>query len=169
METMEAWSSSISTPVQLWRFAGAYTGSSLDRRRWRHSSPTGEDNKYAAGFTEGDSSALPARAREMESGVDIVVAVGPLETDAAREAAPNHPVVFLDVGDPVGQGLIETFASRSALIVTGRNFFRSPRSHELSLQISSIRSPDLGPEIKPEKSSAWENRGQERTLSRCPR
>lgn len=71
----------------------------------------GDDFVVAVWFTEGDPTALVERTREMvSSGVDILLTFGPLEAEAARLAAPDHPVVFCYVGDPIGQGLIETFA-----------------------------------------------------------
>ncbi len=62
-------------------------------------------------FTQGDSSALAAAARSMvEYGVDILVPVGPLAAEAAQEATSTQPIVFIAVGDPVGRGLIASFA-----------------------------------------------------------
>jgi putative ABC transport system substrate-binding protein len=70
-----------------------------------------EDFVVAVRFTEGDVSLLPATAKDMvDDGIDVLVTVGPLETDAARQATSARPIVFVLVGDPVGQGLVESYA-----------------------------------------------------------
>ena len=72
-----------------------------------------EDRDYFLGirFTQGDLSALLAAARELVNmGVDLIFA----ETDAAAKAAqlttPQVPIVFPYSFDPIGSGLIESFA-----------------------------------------------------------
>ena len=94
----------------------------------------GEDFVVAVWFTSGASALLLDRVREMAaSGVDIVVPVGPMAADATREAAPSHPIVFLHVGDPVGQGLVESVARPGGLItgVTDRGTEATARRLEL--------------------------------------
>jgi putative ABC transport system substrate-binding protein len=72
-----------------------------------------EDRDYFLGipFTQGDLSALPVAARELvDLGVDLTFA----ETDAAAQAAQlatrQVPIVFPYSFDPIGSGLIESFA-----------------------------------------------------------
>ena len=70
-----------------------------------------EDFVIGVRFTEGDISALPDAARGMvERGVDVLFAVGETETKAVRQATRTHPIVFQGVADPVGEGLIESYA-----------------------------------------------------------
>ena len=70
-----------------------------------------EDFVIGVRFTEGDISDLPDVARQMvERGVDVLFAVGQTETKAVRQATRTHPIVFQGAADPVGEGLIESFA-----------------------------------------------------------
>ena len=70
-----------------------------------------EDFVIGVRFTQGDMSALPAAAREMvRDGVDIIFCVGESEAKAAQQATTTNPIVFAAVGDPVGQGLIDSYA-----------------------------------------------------------
>jgi len=62
-------------------------------------------------FTQGDMATLPAAARELvQDGADILFCVGEPEATAAQQATTTHPIVFTSVGDPVGQGLIQSYA-----------------------------------------------------------
>ena len=70
-----------------------------------------EDFVIAVWFAEGDAAALPERAaRMLANDVDVVLAVGPMEAEAAAEATAETPIVFLYVDDPISLGLIETYA-----------------------------------------------------------
>jgi putative tryptophan/tyrosine transport system substrate-binding protein len=70
-----------------------------------------EDFVIGVRFTRGDSTMLPAVARELvRDGVDILFCVGESEAKAAQQATTTHPIVFSYVGDPVGQGLIQSYA-----------------------------------------------------------
>ena len=70
-----------------------------------------EDFAIAVWFTAGAASELPQMASKMlESGVEVVVTVGPLEADAAARATDQIPIVFINVEDPIAQGLIESYA-----------------------------------------------------------
>ena len=60
-----------------------------------------------------DLAADLARAR-----VDVAAVTGPRETNAARAAMPTTPIVFMLVGDPVGDGFIDSLA-RPGGYVTG--------------------------------------------------
>jgi len=62
-------------------------------------------------FTQGDISALPRAARELvERGADMIFTNNPAPAKAARMAIDRIPIVFHGAGDPIGLGLIESFA-----------------------------------------------------------
>ena len=62
-------------------------------------------------FTQGDLGALPVAARKLvEDRVDIIFADHDDAVKAAQQATPHIPIVFATVGDPVGLGLIQSFA-----------------------------------------------------------
>src|SRR5215471_9854584 len=62
-------------------------------------------------FTQGDIAALPQAAREVvEQGIDILFTINPTPAKAAQMATNRIPIVFYGVGDPIGLGLIESFA-----------------------------------------------------------
>jgi putative ABC transport system substrate-binding protein len=62
-------------------------------------------------FTQGDTAELPVAARELvQQGVDLLLAAGADAARAARLATDRIPIVFVGGGDPVGQGLVQSFA-----------------------------------------------------------
>jgi putative tryptophan/tyrosine transport system substrate-binding protein len=62
-------------------------------------------------FTQGNIAALPQAARELvEQGVDILFTINPAPTKAAQMATSRIPIVFYGTGDPIGLGLIKSFA-----------------------------------------------------------
>jgi putative ABC transport system substrate-binding protein len=62
-------------------------------------------------FTRGDTDALPAAARELvEQGVHILFTSQPGAAVAAQRATTRIPIVFTDVDDPLGLGLMQSFA-----------------------------------------------------------
>jgi putative ABC transport system substrate-binding protein len=62
-------------------------------------------------FTRGDTDALPAAARELvDQDVHILFTSQPGAAVAAQRATTRIPIVFTDVGDPLGLGLIQSFA-----------------------------------------------------------
>ena len=72
-----------------------------------------ENEQFVLGvrFTQGDLTALPAAARELvQYGVDIIVTSEDSPAKAAQLATTRIPIVFSVVGDPVGLGLIQSFA-----------------------------------------------------------
>jgi len=72
-----------------------------------------ENEQFVIGvrFTQGDLTALPAAARELvQYGVDIIFASEDSPAKAAQMATTRIPIVFSQVSDPVGQGLIQSFA-----------------------------------------------------------
>jgi putative ABC transport system substrate-binding protein len=72
-----------------------------------------ENEQFVVGirFTQGDTGALPAAARELvQQGVHVIFASEPNAAQAAQMATTRIPIVFTEVGDPVGLGLIKSFA-----------------------------------------------------------
>jgi putative ABC transport system substrate-binding protein len=72
-----------------------------------------EDKDFVIGvrFTQGDSSALPEAARKLiQRGVDILFTEGRTAAKAAQMETTKIPIVFAGGGDPVGLGLIQSFA-----------------------------------------------------------
>ncbi|HEV8723194.1 MAG TPA: ABC transporter substrate-binding protein [Candidatus Binatia bacterium] len=72
-----------------------------------------EDKDFVIGvrFTQGDTSALPAAAKELvQRGVDILFTDGRSAAKAAQIETTKVPIVFAGGGDPVGLGLIQSFA-----------------------------------------------------------
>src|SRR5215813_6499917 len=72
-----------------------------------------ENEQFMLGvrFTQGDLTALPAAARELvQYGVDIIVTSEGSPAKAAQMATTQIPIVFSYVADPVGLGLIQSFA-----------------------------------------------------------
>jgi putative ABC transport system substrate-binding protein len=62
-------------------------------------------------FTQGDLSALPGAARQLvQDGVHIIFADHDDAAKAAQQVTTQLPIVFATVGDPVGRGLIHSFA-----------------------------------------------------------
>ena len=66
-------------------------------------------------FTQGDIAALPRAARELlKQKVDIVFTNNPAPAKAAQAATKRVPIVFYGAGDPIGLGLIKSFAHPGA-------------------------------------------------------
>lgn len=62
-------------------------------------------------FTQGDISALPAAARELvQQGADLLFTDNPAPAKAAQMATNRIPIVFYGAGDPIGLGLVQSFA-----------------------------------------------------------
>jgi putative ABC transport system substrate-binding protein len=102
-----------------------------------------EDFVIGVRFTQGDSAVLPAVARELvRDGVDILFCIGESEAKAAQQTTTTHPIVFNGVGDPVGHGLIHSYA-RPGGNITGVT--------DLNLELSAKRLElfkELLPELK---------------------
>ena len=80
-----------------------------------------EDEQFVIGvrFTQGEAAALPAAARELvEHGVDLIFAMNENAAKAAQSATSHIPIVFSGGVDPVGAGLIQSFA-RPGRNITG--------------------------------------------------
>jgi putative ABC transport system substrate-binding protein len=73
-----------------------------------------EDQDFTIGvrFTEGKPAALPAAARDLvRHGVDIIVTTDSgTAAKAAQTATHRIPIVFIGGSDPVGLGLVQSFA-----------------------------------------------------------
>jgi putative tryptophan/tyrosine transport system substrate-binding protein len=72
-----------------------------------------ENEQFVLGirFTQGDLAALPAAARELvQYGVDIILTSEENPAKAAHMVTTRIPIVFSGVGDPVEQGLVQSFA-----------------------------------------------------------
>jgi len=73
-----------------------------------------EDEHFALGvrFTEGKAGELPAAAGDLvRHQVDIIVTTESGNAAMAAQAATSKiPIVFIGSGDPVGQGLVQSFA-----------------------------------------------------------
>jgi len=69
-------------------------------------------------FTQGNAAELPEAARALvRHGVDLIVAAsGVSATKAAQMATTQIPIVFMGVSDPVGAGLVKSFAHPGANI-----------------------------------------------------
>ncbi len=62
-------------------------------------------------FTQGDIAALLAAARDLvQQGADILFTTTPAPAKAAQMATNRIPIVFYGAGDPIGLGLIQSFA-----------------------------------------------------------
>jgi putative ABC transport system substrate-binding protein len=62
-------------------------------------------------FTQGDVAALSTAARELvKHGVDILFTSNPASAKAAQTATKEIPIVFYNAADPIGLGLIQSFA-----------------------------------------------------------
>src|SRR5499426_4014459 len=99
-----------------------------------------ENEQFVLGvrFTQGDLTALPAAARELvQYGVDIIFASEADPAKAAQMATTRIPIVFSEVDDPVGLGLIQSFARPGGNItgVTDLQFELIPKRLELFHEI----------------------------------
>jgi putative tryptophan/tyrosine transport system substrate-binding protein len=99
-----------------------------------------EDEQFVIGvrFTQGELTALPAAARELvQHGVDLIFISQPGAAKAAQLATTRIPIVFAGVGDPIGLGLIQSFARPGGNItgVTNLNLDLSPKRLEVFRQI----------------------------------
>jgi putative ABC transport system substrate-binding protein len=99
-----------------------------------------ENEQFVIGvrFTQGDTAALPAAARELvQYGVDIIFASEEDPAQAAQMATTHIPIVFASGSDPVGLGLIQSFARPGGNItgVTGLYLELSPKRLEVFHEI----------------------------------
>jgi putative ABC transport system substrate-binding protein len=72
-----------------------------------------EDRDYFLGirFTQGNRAALPAAARDLvKLGVDLIFADDDQSAKAVQLATSQIPIVFASSDDPIGEGLVQSFA-----------------------------------------------------------
>jgi len=71
----------------------------------------GEQFELGVRFTQGSMAELPTAARELvQYGVDLIFAEAEEPAKAAQRSTSQIPIVFANVGDPLGAGLIQSFA-----------------------------------------------------------
>ena len=97
-----------------------------------------EDFVLGVRFTQGDRTALPiAAAQIIEAGADLVFADSTNTAKAVQHATTHLPIVFAAVEDPVGSGLVQSFAQPGGNItgVATRDIALAPKRlqvfHEL--------------------------------------
>jgi putative ABC transport system substrate-binding protein len=62
-------------------------------------------------FTQGDHSALPEAAQELiQAGAELLFADSNVTAKAVQQATRHMPIIFVAVEDPVGSGLVRSFA-----------------------------------------------------------
>lgn len=103
-----------------------------------------EDEDFFLGirFTQGDIGALDTAAHELvQDGVDLMIVDTDQEAKAAQRATRQIPIVFVSVADPVGLGLVQSFARPGGNItgVTDMEFHLGPKR----LQIFQEMIPTL--------------------------
>ena len=128
-----------------------------------------ENEQFVLGvrFTQGDLAALPAAARELvQYGVDLIFADQDDSAKAVQMATTRVPIVFTAGADPVGLGLIQSFARPGGNItgVTGLYRELSPKRlevfHEIVpglkrvLYLYAAGDPDAGAEAKVYRDAA---------------
>ncbi|HVO94659.1 MAG TPA: ABC transporter substrate-binding protein, partial [Terriglobales bacterium] len=70
-----------------------------------------EDFVIGVRFTQGDIAALPEAGRDLvKQGVDLIFTNNPAPAQAAQKVTKRIPIVFYGAGDPIGLGLIKSFA-----------------------------------------------------------
>jgi putative ABC transport system substrate-binding protein len=99
-----------------------------------------ENEQFVLGvrFTQGDLAALPAAARQLvQYEVDLVFTSDDMPAKAAQMATTRIPIVFSVVSDPIGLGLIQSFARPGGNItgVTDLRLELGPKRLELFHEI----------------------------------
>src|SRR5262245_36086789 len=93
-------------------------------------------------FTQGDTAALAAAARTfVQEGADLLFADADAAAKAAQLATTRVPIVFASVADPLGTGLVHSFASPGGNVtgVTDLGLELSPKRLEIFREVI----PDL--------------------------
>ena len=91
-----------------------------------------EDEDFVLGvrFTRGSLAALPAAAQQLvQHGVDLIYTHNGNTARAAQQATTRIPIVFASVENPVGSGLVQSFAQPGGNItgVTGLDIELGPK------------------------------------------
>ena len=95
-----------------------------------------EEKDYVLGvrFTRGSLSALPNAARQLvQYGVDLIFTSENNPALAAQQATTEIPIVFTGVSDPVGMGLIESFARPGGNITGVTELYADLRPKRLAI------------------------------------
>lgn len=98
----------------------------------------GEQFVIGVRFTQGDPAALSAAARDLvQNGADLIFVSEDAPAMAAQMATKRLPIVFTATSDPVGLGLIKSFARPGSNItgVTERSIALGPKRMELFREI----------------------------------
>jgi putative ABC transport system substrate-binding protein len=94
-----------------------------------------EDFVIGVRFTQGDLAALPGAARELiQRGAEVIVTGGLVNAaKAAQMATARIPIVFMGSSDPVGFGLVQSFARPGGNItgIADLNVELAPKRMEL--------------------------------------
>jgi ABC-type uncharacterized transport system substrate-binding protein len=95
-----------------------------------------ENEQFVIGvrFTQGELAALPTAAREIvQLGADLIFVSQASTAKAAQMTTDRIPIVFAGVGDPLGAGLVQSFARPGGNItgVTNLSLDLSPKRLEL--------------------------------------
>jgi putative ABC transport system substrate-binding protein len=79
----------------------------LEDLGWKEGANIRIDRRWA----EGDVAGLRTQALELARlGLDVIFAQGTPATTALRQAAPTTPLVFVNISDPIGSGLVSSLA-----------------------------------------------------------
>jgi putative tryptophan/tyrosine transport system substrate-binding protein len=93
-----------------------------------------EDFVIGVRFTQGNHALLPAAARELvRHGVDLLFVTSAQPAKAEQQATTQIPIVFTWVEDPVGLGLVQSFARPGGNITGVTNLTRELGSKRLEL------------------------------------
>jgi putative tryptophan/tyrosine transport system substrate-binding protein len=82
------------------------------------------------------------KSRLVKQPIDVIVALGTTETNAAKEIAPKIPTVFLPAADPVKSGFVRSLASPGTHL-TGLSFFMGSESAGKQLEVFKQFVPAL--------------------------